>query len=189
MLTPMPEQSRKWTRASDARLFTRENGKILFESRPEAGWIGYRFKQVASYAKRLARDEEIGGPPFDRLVTRQPRGVAVLIVPWNWPLSILASKLPLALLAGNTLVAKPSEFSTLISTQALHLIAAVMPPGVIRYHRRCGEIRRPTGRAPESAHGQFHRFGAHRAARDEDRRREHRAGHSRTRGNEAGLAN
>src|SRR5690606_31795172 len=113
-----------------ARLFTRENGKILFESRLEAGRIGYRFKQVASYAERLAEDEEIAGPPFDTIVTRQPRGVAVLIVPWNWPLSILASKLPQALLAGNTVVAKPSEFSSLMPTQALHMIAAMLPPGV-----------------------------------------------------------
>ena len=32
-------------------------------------------------------DEELAGPPFDTIITRQPRGVAALIVPWNWPLS------------------------------------------------------------------------------------------------------
>ena len=114
-----------------SRLFTRENGKIVAESRLEVGRIGRRFQQVASYAQRLDEDYLIEGPPFDTLVTRQARGVAVLIVPWNWPLSIVASKLPQALLAGNTVVVKPSENSTLMPAITLGKIAALLPPGVL----------------------------------------------------------
>ncbi len=114
-----------------SRLFTRENGKILAESRLEVGRIGRRFQQVASYAPRLLDEELIAGPPFDTLVTRQARGVALLIVPWNWPLSIIASKMPQALLAGNTVVVKPSENSTLMPTITLHKIARLLPPGVL----------------------------------------------------------
>lgn len=119
--------------ANEARcqLFTRENGKVLFESRLEVGRIGIRFQQVASYAAQLGEDAFNQGPPFDTIVTRQPRGVAVLIVPWNWPLSILASKLPQALLAGNTVVVKTSENATLMPTKTLHIIAALLPPGVL----------------------------------------------------------
>lgn len=112
-------------------LFTRENGKILFESGLEVGRIGHRFRQVASYTERLMADDFHQGPPFDTIVTRQPRGVALLIVPWNWPLSIFASKLPQALLAGNTVVAKPSENSPLMPTLTLHKIAALLPRGVL----------------------------------------------------------
>jgi len=114
-----------------ARLFTRENGKILFESRLEVGRIWRRFQQVASYAERLAEEEVIAGPPFDTIIARQSMGVCLLIIPWNWPLSLIASKLPQALLAGNTVVVKPSESATLMPTITLHKIAKLLPPGVL----------------------------------------------------------
>ena len=65
------------------RLFTREHGKILKESGMEMTRLGDRFILCASYADRLSQDEEIPGPPFDTIITRQARGVALLIVPWN----------------------------------------------------------------------------------------------------------
>jgi acyl-CoA reductase-like NAD-dependent aldehyde dehydrogenase len=60
-----------------------------------------------------------------------PMGVVGLIVPWNWPLSILAAKLPHALLAGNTVVIKPAEHSSLATMQTIDLMARALPPVVI----------------------------------------------------------
>ncbi|TRZ55733.1 MAG: aldehyde dehydrogenase family protein [Rhodocyclaceae bacterium] len=114
-----------------SRLFTREHGKIRRETLLEITRLGDRFRQSADYATRLAQDEHISGPPFDTIVTRQPRGVAVLVVPWNWPLAILGCKLPQALIAGNTVVVKPSENAVLAPTLTLHMIAAALPPGVV----------------------------------------------------------
>jgi acyl-CoA reductase-like NAD-dependent aldehyde dehydrogenase len=114
-----------------SRLFTREHGKVRRETLLEITRLGDRFRQTASHAARLAKDETIPGPPFDAIVTRQPRGVAVLVVPWNWPLAILGAKLPQALMAGNTVVVKPSENAALAPTITLHMIAAALPPGVV----------------------------------------------------------
>jgi len=114
-----------------SRLFCREHGKILKETRLELTRLGDRFRLSASYADRLAADEEIAGPPFDTIVTRQPRGVAALIVPWNWPLSILGAKLPQALMAGNTVVVKPSRHAALAPSLTLKMIAERLPPGVV----------------------------------------------------------
>jgi acyl-CoA reductase-like NAD-dependent aldehyde dehydrogenase len=114
-----------------SRLFTREHGKVRRETLLEITRLGDRFRQTASYSDRLAKDETISGPPFDAIVTRQPRGVAVLVVPWNWPLAILGAKLPQALMAGNTVVVKPSENAALAPTMTLHMIAAALPPGVV----------------------------------------------------------
>ena len=114
-----------------SRLFCREHGKIIKETLLEMTRLGDRFRQSAGYAERLAQDEIIDGPPFDTIVTRQPRGVAALIVPWNWPLSILGAKLPQALIAGNTVVVKPSHNAALAPTLTLHKIAAMLPPGVV----------------------------------------------------------
>jgi len=118
-----------------ARLFTRENGKIAREAHLEMSRLGGRFLQAAQYGERIMQDERIApapaGPQFDTIVTRQPRGVAALIVPWNWPLMILGAKLPQALVTGNTVVVKPSEFSALAPTLTLIKIARLLPPGVL----------------------------------------------------------
>lgn len=113
------------------RLFTREHGKVLKESAMEMGRLGSRFTQAAEYAERLQQDERLPGPPFDTIVTHRPRGVALLIVPWNWPLSILGAKLPQALLAGSTVVVKLPEQATLAPARTVAMIAEMLPPGVI----------------------------------------------------------
>ena len=118
-----------------SRLFTREHGKIARETLLEMSRLGDRFLQAAGYAERMAVDEQIRpgdpGPPFDTIITRQPRGVAALIVPWNWPLSILGAKLPQALAAGNTVVVKPAENSAMAPVLTLQIIAEMLPPGVV----------------------------------------------------------
>lgn len=116
---------------SRARLFTREHGKILFETRLEISRLGERFLQVAGYADRLAADENIRAAPNDTIITRQPRGVAALLVPWNWPLAILGAKLPQALMAGNTVVVKLSESAALTPAITMQRIAELLPPGVV----------------------------------------------------------
>lgn len=66
------------------------------------------------------------------LVVREPAGVVGMIVPWNFPLLLLAQKLPFALAAGCTTVIKPSEFtsSTALEVAAL-LTEAGLPDGVV----------------------------------------------------------
>lgn len=112
-------------------LFTREHGKILKETGMEMTRLGDRFLLCASYADRLAEDEKIPGPPFDTIISKQSRGVAGLIIPWNWPLSILGAKLPQALIAGNTVVIKTSFKSPLATALTIKKMADVLPPGVI----------------------------------------------------------
>jgi len=112
-------------------LFTREHGKILNEASIEMRRFGDRFLLCADYAERLERDDQLQGPPFDTIITRQARGVAALVVPWNWPLSILGAKLPQALMAGNTVVIKPSKESALAPALTIRRVAEVLPAGVV----------------------------------------------------------
>ena len=116
---------------SRIHLFTREHGKILRESTLEMTRLGDRFLYCASQADRLATDEKLTAPPFDTIITRQPRGVAALIVPWNWPLSILGAKLPQALISGNTVVIKPAQQAALAPCLTLKLMGSLLPPGVM----------------------------------------------------------
>src|SRR5918912_314596 len=66
------------------------------------------------------------------LVVRRPIGVVGAIIPWNFPLTLLANKLAPALAVGNTVVAKPASttpLSTLKLAELMH--SAGLPPGVL----------------------------------------------------------
>lgn len=113
------------------QLFTCEHGKILKESAIEFSRFGDRFHWPIAQAGKLAEDEHLQGPPRDTIITRQPRGVASQIVPWNWPISLLGVKMPPALMTGNTVVIKLAEQSPLAPMQLLKMLADGLPPGVI----------------------------------------------------------
>ncbi len=94
-----------------------------------SGWASLSYHERAVYLSKAA--EKLQGPPRDTIITRQPRGVASLIVPWNWPLSILGAKLPQALMTGNTVVVKVAEECPLAPLRTLKILADCLPPGVI----------------------------------------------------------
>uniref|UniRef100_B0T6F8 Aldehyde dehydrogenase n=1 Tax=Caulobacter sp. (strain K31) TaxID=366602 RepID=B0T6F8_CAUSK len=62
---------------------------------------------------------------------RRPLGVVAAIVPWNFPISLLGFKLPLALLAGNTMVIKPAPTTPLTTLKIGELCLKTLPPGVV----------------------------------------------------------
>jgi acyl-CoA reductase-like NAD-dependent aldehyde dehydrogenase len=64
-------------------------------------------------------------------VVRRPLGVVAAITPWNFPLVLAAWKIAPALLAGNTMVLKPSPFTPLSTLKMGEILASVLPPGVL----------------------------------------------------------
>lgn len=64
-------------------------------------------------------------------VHRKPFGVVAAIAPWNWPLMIAVWQIIPAIRAGNTVVLKPSEYTSIASLEMVRLIADVLPPGVL----------------------------------------------------------
>jgi acyl-CoA reductase-like NAD-dependent aldehyde dehydrogenase len=114
-----------------ARLLTMEGGKPFVENRDEVGWTANAF----SYYAELGRHERGRVVPSVEegqlaIVLKEPVGVVAAIVPWNYPLLLLAWKLAPALAAGNTVVAKPSPYTPL-ATMALAEAFADFPPGVV----------------------------------------------------------
>jgi RHH-type proline utilization regulon transcriptional repressor/proline dehydrogenase/delta 1-pyrroline-5-carboxylate dehydrogenase len=60
-----------------------------------------------------------------------PRGVGVIIAPWNFPLAILTSMTTAAIVAGNTVIIKPSDQTPVIAARLMSLLVeAGLPPGV-----------------------------------------------------------
>jgi acyl-CoA reductase-like NAD-dependent aldehyde dehydrogenase len=64
-------------------------------------------------------------------VLKEPYGVVGAIVPWNYPLLLLSWKLAPALAAGNTVVIKPSELTSLVTLEWIERCFDHFPPGVI----------------------------------------------------------
>ena len=68
------------------------------------------------------------------LVIRQPVGVVVAIVPWNFPVDLFSWKVAPALAAGCTVVCKPAPETPLATAEAVQcLIDAGLPDGVLNY--------------------------------------------------------
>ncbi len=114
-----------------ARLLTMEGGKPLVENKDEMGWSAGRGRVIPSIEEtQLA------------LVLKEPYGVVAAIVPWNYPILLMAWKVAPALAAGNTVVLKPSEMTPL-STLLFAELFAHLPPGVVNivsgYGKDCGE--------------------------------------------------
>ena len=123
-----------------AELMTLEIGKPLVENSDEVGWTAAAF----DYYAEIGRDSAGRVIPSIEatqlsLVVKEPMGVVACIVPWNYPLLLLAWKLAPALAAGNTTVCKPSELTPL-STLALAPCLDHLPAGVVNLLAGAGEV-------------------------------------------------
>lgn len=68
---------------------------------------------------------------FTSMVRRDPIGIVGSIAPWNYPLMMMAWKLAPAIVAGNTIVFKPSEQTPLTALKMAQLMADILPEGVV----------------------------------------------------------
>lgn len=128
MLVRIAEELEKG-REELARILVSEVGKPLAEARHEVTSAIRVFRDISSLdlKEELVRND--GGSLI--YVTRKPIGVAGLILPWNYPLTVLAWKLAPALLTGNTLVIKPSPYTPLNTLKVGEMIEPFLPKGVV----------------------------------------------------------
>src|SRR5579884_2122620 len=116
-----------------ASLVTREQGKPLRESGLEIARFGDILRYYAGLADKL-RGEYVPLAERDKygLVVHQPIGVCAAIVPWNYPVHLMGSKIAPALVAGNTVVVKPASTTPLTSIRCVELfLEAGLPAGVL----------------------------------------------------------
>ena len=75
----------------------------------------------------------------------EPRGVTVVIPPWNFPLAIPCGMSTAAIVTGNTVVLKPAEQSSVVAAKLMEIFEEVgLPPGVANYLPGVGEEVGPT---------------------------------------------
>lgn len=112
-----------------ARLLTQEQGKPLPQALYE---IAYSIATLRYFAT-LDLPPEVLKEDGTQKVVRQhrPLGVVAAITPWNLPMLLLMIKVAPALLAGNTVVAKPAPTTPLTTLRFGELCARILPPGVV----------------------------------------------------------
>jgi acyl-CoA reductase-like NAD-dependent aldehyde dehydrogenase len=136
------------------RLETQDNGKLLVEMTTQLRYLPQWFRYYGGIADKI----EGAVLPSDRLemfnyTRREPLGVIAAITPWNSPLLLATWKIAPALAAGNTVVLKPSEHSSVSALELARLFElAGFPPGVFNVVTGLGpEVGEPLVRHPDVA--------------------------------------
>lgn len=131
----------------EARRFELSSLEILEAGKP---WIeaDADVSEAVDFCRFYAQEtRRIGRPQTTQFVPGEdnqqmmvPRGVGVVIAPWNFPLAILCGMTVAAAVAGNTVIMKPAEQTSLIAAALMQAIAdAGVPPGVVNLLMGFGE--------------------------------------------------
>ncbi|ATU95473.1 aldehyde dehydrogenase family protein [Phyllobacterium zundukense] len=110
------------------RLLTREQGKARKGAEWEIGGSAYWCREIAKqslpvHVTELSTDRRVE-------TRRVPLGVIGCITPWNFPVLLAVWKIAPALVAGNTVVLKPSPYTPLCTLKLGELLREILPPGV-----------------------------------------------------------
>ena len=115
-----------------AALESQDAGKPIAAARGEIGSVATTFAYYAGAVDKITGQTIPGAAEGTLLTFREPLGVCVAIVPWNFPLVITAWKVAPALAMGNTVVVKPAALTPLSALALADLaIEAGLPPGVL----------------------------------------------------------
>jgi acyl-CoA reductase-like NAD-dependent aldehyde dehydrogenase len=136
--TPIEERRAKLGEIADiieancedlARILTQEQGKPLEDAMGEimGASMFFRYFQSLDLPVEVLEDSDTQRVE----IHRNPLGVVGAIIPWNFPVILLAFKLPAALLGGNAIIIKPAPTTPLSALHLGRLIADVLPAGVV----------------------------------------------------------
>ena len=116
-----------------AEVESRDNGKLMSEVLGQVKYMAKYFYYYGGLADKIqGAVVPIDKPGVFNMVRYEPMGVVASITPWNSSLLLTAWKLGAALCAGNTIVCKPSEFTSVSLYELANLVMeAGFPPGVV----------------------------------------------------------
>lgn len=124
-----------------AALQTLEVGKGWHEADGDVAEAIDFCRYYACQMRELDPPKRVGSAPGEvSLYHYQPRGVALVIAPWNFPLAILTGMVSAALVTGNTVIMKPAEQSSIIASELMRLMMEVgFPAGAVQFLPGLGE--------------------------------------------------
>lgn len=112
-------------------LLSREHGKPLYDAHGEV-YVALMWMEFACNEAAAALEEQVTEHDHGKtILSYDPIGVVAAISPWNYPIALSTIKIAPALLAGNTIVLKPSPYAPLAAAKVAEIIASEFPAGVI----------------------------------------------------------
>lgn len=141
-------------------LVTREMGKPSSDAKGEVAWIAKFFVDTCREIAASLEPEVVTRGSLRSTIHHVPHGVCAAITPWNFPLMMPHWLALPALIAGNTVVLKPSEETPLVAQRYAELIGVDLPEDVLQVIHGEGD----TGRALVAADVDLIAFTGSRAA-------------------------
>jgi acyl-CoA reductase-like NAD-dependent aldehyde dehydrogenase len=125
-----------------AAILTSEMGKPMQQSRNEINGAGAKAIWLAQHAPQYLSEEILSvSAQMTEKVVQEPLGIICNISAWNYPYNVGVNIFVPALLAGNAVMYKPSEYATLTGLQiGAYLVAAGVPEGVFQVAIGAGEV-------------------------------------------------
>ena len=130
-----------------AQLLTQEQGKPLADATGEVFGTAAFFRYFMSLDLPVKVIDDSDGRRVE--AHRRPLGVVGAIVPWNFPLILMAFKVPPALIAGNTMVLKPAPTTPLSTLRLGELIKDIVPAGVLNIITDANDLGAPLTAHPD----------------------------------------
>lgn len=116
-----------------ARLLALEAGKPIREARGELAAAVNYLEYYAGAARTLYGSSTAVHSLSYSILAREPVGVVAVIVPWNFPITLMMRALAPALAAGNAAIVKPAEYTSAVTMACIELAADIeeLPPGIL----------------------------------------------------------
>jgi succinate-semialdehyde dehydrogenase/glutarate-semialdehyde dehydrogenase len=119
-----------------AQLMSREMGKDIRRSSGETSGTVYGGPHIAKEVREALQPHT---PAMGTTIEYRPLGVAAVISPWNYPLAMGNNLIVPALMAGNTVICKPSEETPLVANLFVEILNRVLPEKVLQIIHGNGE--------------------------------------------------
>lgn len=123
-----------------ACLISDEMGKLYRASLGEVEAVAYSIKETVTLAKEAFSKKILCEKNLRTELIYEPLGVVAVITPWNFPALMPENLLTPALLAGNTVVFKPSEYAPLTGKAVFEIYSKHLPKGVINILHGADEV-------------------------------------------------
>ena len=125
-----------------AQTTAEENGKLIGQARDEAGWLPEYINYYAGMARHIKGEIITSDRPNENIfLYKRPIGVVAGIMPWNFPLFLIGRKMAPALIAGDTVILKPSSDTPNGAYEFAKLVAkSSLPAGVINVITGAGSV-------------------------------------------------
>ena len=130
-----------------ARLLTQEQGKPIGDATAEVYGTAIFLRYFTSLDLPIKIIDDSEGRRVE--AHRRPLGVVGAIVPWNFPMILMAFKLSPALVAGNTIVVKPAPTTPLTALKLGELICDLVPAGVVNFITDANDLGAPLTAHPD----------------------------------------